>query len=181
MVRKPCAGSFTAPNRPNRLADRKGGKRFDHAGFCIVVQDRHADSGGSSLQHPLVPPSTRQLPAMQQTPLLQAPSPWQVTSQVSEDDLQTMGASHAEPPSQRMSQSVAAHSRPPPHALAFRQSMPHFDPPHFTFPPQLEAPLHSMEHELAAVQSTPPEQAESALHFTLQAMPSGHRTTVLHP
>jgi hypothetical protein len=70
---------------------------------------------------------------------------------------------------------------PPPHALALRHSMPHLDPAHFTLPPQLDAPLHSMEHEPADAHSTPPEQAESTLHFTLQAMPSGHRTRVLHP
>jgi hypothetical protein len=147
----------------------------------MVVQHRHADSDNRWLQQDVPASPTRHVVDMQQTPLLQAASPSHVTSHVSEDDLQTMRASQAEPPSQRMPHWAAAHSIPPPHALALRHSIPQFDPPHFTLPPQLEAPLHSMLHELACEQSTPPAQAESALHLTLQAIPSGHRTIVLHP
>jgi hypothetical protein len=59
---------------------------------------------GMPLQQPVVAPLTWQVVAMQQTPLLQAASPSQVTSQVWADDLQRTRASHAEPPSQRMPQ-----------------------------------------------------------------------------
>jgi hypothetical protein len=82
------------------------------------------------------------------------------------ESLQTIGASHAEEPSQRTSHAGAAHSMPPPHALAFKHWIAQLEPLHFTLPPQLEGPLHSTRHALAAVQSTPDWQDELALHFT---------------
>jgi hypothetical protein len=69
---------------------------------------------------------------------------------------------------------------PPPQALAFRQSIVHFDPPHLTLPPQLEGLKQRTVHSLAVVQSTPPGQPESLLHSTRHAMPAGHLIWGMH-
>jgi len=129
----------------------------------------------------MMEPWTLQLAAGQHTPLLHAPSPWQVTWQTSTESLHWIGASHAEPPSQRTSHAGAAHSMPPPHALAFKHWTAHRAPAHRTLPPQLDGPLHSTTQALAVVQSTPDWHAELALHFTLQSIPSGHLTPDLQP
>jgi hypothetical protein len=78
-----------------------------------------------------------------------------VTLHTSAVSLQTIGASQADAPSQCTSHVGAAHSIPPPHALAFEHRTEQLDPAHLTLPPQLDGPLHSTRHELASVQSTP--------------------------
>ena len=118
--------------------------------------------------------------AEQQTPLLQAPCPLHATWQTEAGDLQTIGASHAEGPSQWTSHEDAAHSRPPPQALGARHSIAQCEPAHLTLPPQLDGLLHRIEHSLAPVQSMPPGHAEGLLHSTRQASPSGHVMSPVH-
>jgi hypothetical protein len=93
---------------------------------------------------------------MQQMPLLQAASPMHRSLHTLTDDRHAIGASQAEPPSQRMSQLDAVHSMPPPHVLASRQESVHLEPAHRILPPQLEGARHSIVDVLAVVASTPP-------------------------
>jgi hypothetical protein len=89
-------------------------------------------------------------------PLLHAASPAHDSLHTLTDDLHEIGASHAEPPSQRMSHVDAPHSMPPPHVLASRHCSVHFEPAHRILPPQLDGATHSIAHVLAVVQSIPP-------------------------
>jgi hypothetical protein len=68
--------------------------------------------------------------ALQQMPLLQAPSPVQRNLQTFTVSSQDIGASHAEPPSHRMSHVRALQSIPTPHALAFRHCTLQLEPAH---------------------------------------------------
>jgi hypothetical protein len=113
--------------------------------------------------------------APQQTPLLQAASPVHATRHTdAPGDLQVMGASQAEGPSQRTSHVDAVHTSPPPHALGARHSTPQRVPAHLTLPPQLEGLVQRIVHSLAAVQSMPPGHAAGLAHSTRHGRPSGH-------
>src|SRR5262245_10355239 len=115
-----------------------------------------------------------QVVAEQQMPLLHAPSPVHFSLHRLTVSLQVIGASHAEPPSHLMSQVVAVHSMPAPHALALRHWMLQLGPPQRIMAWQLVGPVHSIVHELAAVQSIPPWHDVDPPQIGWHAMPAGH-------
>jgi hypothetical protein len=136
--------------------------------------------GAAADQHLLGTPWSVQVDAAQQTPLLHAASPEQLTSHDETAALHVIGASQADPPSHRIEHELALHSSPPPQELAARHSIEQRAPAHLTLPPQLEGARHSTAHDVAPPQSTPPWQAESLLQRTRHPMPSGHFTVVVH-
>jgi hypothetical protein len=121
-----------------------------------------------------------QVVAEQQIPLLHAPSPVHRSVQRFTVSLHVISASHAEPPSHLMLHVVAVHSIPAPHALALRHWMLQLSPPHRIIAWQLVGPVHSMAHELAAVQSIPPWHEVAPPHIGWHAMPAGHLMSDRH-